>query len=89
MSRRSASIPNDENPFRRRSSALNSLNSFALRRKDPIDIIFDDQQDAAVRSYTTLERIAGHVSLRLDKDTKFTDLTITFEGRIETQVDKA
>ncbi|KAL9116179.1 MAG: hypothetical protein Q9227_000550 [Pyrenula ochraceoflavens] len=59
-----------------------------MRKKDPIDVVFLNNQTPAVPSYTTLETISGYVAVQMDKDTSFTTLGITFEGRKETLVEK-
>lgn len=55
--------------------------ALAPRSKIAVDIILNDnQQDAYVSSYTTLDKIEGEVSITVPSDTGFDDISITFEG---------
>ena len=50
------------------------------RPKIAVEISLNDQQDAYVSSYTTLDKIEGEVSITAPCDTRFDDVFITFEG---------
>ncbi|KAL9620864.1 MAG: hypothetical protein Q9160_004645 [Pyrenula sp. 1 TL-2023] len=78
-------MANDFSPPRRMSTAIQS---FVIRNKPTVDIVLHDQQDAYIHSYTTLDRIEGHVMMKFDKDTSFDDLSILFEGQSDTFVEK-
>lgn len=55
--------------------------ALAPRSKIAVDIILNNnQQDAYVSSYTTLDKIEGEVSITAPSDTSFDDILITFEG---------
>jgi hypothetical protein len=69
-------------PGRRRSAALQS---FSLRKTSDVDIILDDEDEQSfVSSYTTLDKISGHVMIKCGKNTSFHELEISFEGVTET-----
>lgn len=78
-------MANDLAPPRRMSTAIQS---FVIRNKPTVEIVLHDQQDAYIHSYTTLDRIEGHVTIKFDKDTSFDDLSISFEGQSDTYVEK-
>lgn len=48
----------------------------------------DDQQEAFVPSYTSLDQIRGHVSITAKYDTSFDEIYVTFEGTTKTFVEK-
>jgi len=55
--------------------------ALAPRSKIAVDIMLNNnQQDAYVSSYTTLEKIEGDVSITAPCDTSFDQILITFEG---------
>lgn len=54
--------------------------SLAQKPKLAVGITLNDQQNAYVSSYTTLEPIEGVVSITASQDTQFDDVRITFEG---------
>ena len=59
----------------------NPMAALAPRSKIAVDITLDDDQhDAYVSSYTTLDKIGGEVSFTAPCDTRFDDILITFEG---------
>lgn len=59
------------------------MRTLAPRSKIAVDIVLNDnQQDAFVNSYTTLEKIEGDVSITAPCDTSFDQILITFEGMI-------
>ncbi len=49
-------------------------------KKLTLDITLNDQQDAYVSSYTTLDKIEGEVTITALSDAPFNDVLITFEG---------
>lgn len=48
----------------------------------------DDQQEAFVPSYTSLDQIRGHVTITARYDTSFDEIYVTFEGTTKTFVEK-
>ena len=62
------------------SRRTSTFPSFGLRKKNDIDIVLDEQE-AFINSYTTHDKIEGHVVIKFDRDTTFDDLMITFEGQ--------
>lgn len=48
----------------------------------------DDQQEAFVPSYTSLDQIRGHVTITAKYDTSFDEIYVTFEGTTKTFVEK-
>lgn len=64
-----------------RTQLRTPMAALAPRSKINVDITLnDDQQDAYVSSYTTLDSIEGEVSITAPCDTSFDDILITFEG---------
>lgn len=60
-----------------------------VQRKPSIDIsLSDEQRDAFVPSYTSLDEIRGEVSITAACDTSFDEIYITFDGATKTFVEK-
>jgi hypothetical protein len=76
--------------FSRRPSALLSLVPPVLRRGGDIDIILERQDDVPgfVNCYSTHDAIKGEVVVSFERDTRFDDLVISFEGQSATYVEK-
>ncbi|KAH3012430.1 hypothetical protein KXW60_009119 [Aspergillus fumigatus] len=70
----------------RGSSSLESLKGRS-RPKIQIDLV--NQTEGLVSSYTTKDQIEGTVTIRVDHDTRFEDVEITFEGTARTSVERA
>lgn len=58
-----------------------------MRKKDEIDIIFDENSEF-LPCYATHDQIRGNVELKFDKDTGVEDLIISLEGQSTTYVEK-
>lgn len=71
---------------RRGSATLDAL-ARGLRRRSGIDVVLDGKDDF-IRTYSTFDRIKGHVALHFEKDTYIGDLIISFEGVAQTYVEK-
>lgn len=67
----------------RGSSSLESLKGRS-RPKIQIDLV--NQTEGLVSSYTTKGQIEGTVTIRVDHDTRFEDVEITFEGATDSPV---
>lgn len=53
---------------------------FGRRARPQVEITVNDQPDAFVPSYTTLDRIEGEVRIVPENDTPFDDIVISFKG---------
>ncbi|OAL39022.1 hypothetical protein AYO20_01773 [Fonsecaea nubica] len=78
---RSLALPSSS----RRGSAI--ATAIGLRKKSEIDIVLEGDAEF-VHSYATYDEIKGRVDIRFEKDTSFDDVSITFEGRSCTYVEK-
>ena len=77
-----------DNETRRRSS-LTSLGNTPSKQKPNVDIIlYDEQKDCFVPSFTTLERIQGKAAITSPVDVSFDDIHITFQGSAKVFVEK-
>ena len=66
----------------------NSFTGISQKCTPVIKITLNDgQKDAFVPSYTTLDKIEGHVSITAPNDLSFEDIHITFQGASKTYVD--
>lgn len=81
------STENSSGPYLRRGSATLDALARGLRRKSGIDIVLEGK-DEFIRTYSTFDKIKGHVSLQFEKDTYIGDLLISFEGVAYTYVEK-
>lgn len=63
-----------------------SLESLTGRSRPKIQIELVNQTEGLVNSYTTKDHIEGTVTIRVDHDTRFEDVEITFEGTTPRQV---
>jgi hypothetical protein len=61
----------------RSSSTLESL----THSRPKVDIELVGQTEGLVNSYTTKDRIEGTAIVTVDRDTRFDDVEITFEGK--------
>lgn len=61
----------------RSSSTLESL----TQSRPKIDIELTGQTEGLVSSYTTKDRIEGTAVITVDRDTRFDDVEISFEGK--------
>ncbi|KAE8348717.1 hypothetical protein BDV28DRAFT_80050 [Aspergillus coremiiformis] len=68
----------------RGSSTLESL----THGRPKVDINLVGQTDGLVNSYTTKDRIEGTAVITVDRDTRFDDVEITFEGTSRTSVER-
>jgi hypothetical protein len=57
-----------------------SLDSLTGRSRPKIQIDLANQPEGLVSSYTTKDHIEGTVTIKVDHDTRFEDVEITFEG---------
>lgn len=65
------------------------MRSFTSKVKPVITVsLNDDQQEVFVPSYTSLDRIRGHVTITAKYDTSFDEIYLTFEGITKTFVEK-
>lgn len=72
-----------------RRSSLARMKDLVVTPKPVIDVaLTDDQKDAFVPQYTSLDEIKGEVSITASCDTSFDDIYITFEGATRTFVEK-
>ena len=72
-----------------RRGSLAKIKSLVVTPKPVIDVtLTDDQVDAFVPQYTSLDEIKGEVSITASSDTSFDDIYITFEGSTRTYVEK-
>ena len=72
-----------------RRSSLARMKNLVLTPKPVIEVtLSDDQKDAFVPQYTSLDEIKGEVSITAPCDTSFDDIYITFEGSTRTFVEK-
>ncbi|KAE8147486.1 hypothetical protein BDV25DRAFT_160260 [Aspergillus avenaceus] len=53
-----------------------------------VDIELVGQTDGHVNAYTTKDRIEGTVTIKVDRDTRFDEVDITFEGSSRTSVER-
>ena len=76
--------------FSRRPSAFAGFGpSNILKRKGDVDIVLEGQeQGSCINSYSTHDEIKGQVVVSFERDTRFDDLMITFEGQTLTYVEK-
>ncbi|KAI9875616.1 MAG: hypothetical protein M1830_008203 [Pleopsidium flavum] len=73
----------------RRNTVRTQIKGLSPKSKLAVDITLnDDQHDAYVSSYATLDSIEGEVSITAPSDTRFDDILITFEGSTKTYVEK-
>ncbi|KAE8138145.1 hypothetical protein BDV38DRAFT_245587 [Aspergillus pseudotamarii] len=68
----------------RSSSTLESL----TQSRPKVDIELTRETEGLVSSYTTKDRIEGTVVITVDRDTRFDDVEITFEGTSRTSVER-
>ncbi|KAE8417719.1 hypothetical protein BDV36DRAFT_256232 [Aspergillus pseudocaelatus] len=68
----------------RSSSTLESL----TQSRPKVDIELTGQTEGFVSSYTTKDRIEGTAVITVDRDTRFDDVEITFEGTSRTSVER-
>ncbi|KAB8079513.1 hypothetical protein BDV29DRAFT_164565 [Aspergillus leporis] len=68
----------------RSSSTLESL----THSRPKVDIELVGQTEGLVNSYTTKDRIEGTAIVTVDRDTRFDDVEITFEGTSRTSVER-
>ncbi|KAE8162168.1 hypothetical protein BDV40DRAFT_265761 [Aspergillus tamarii] len=68
----------------RSSSTLESL----TQSRPKIDIELTGQTEGLVSSYTTKDRIEGTAVITVDRDTRFDDVEISFEGTSRTSVER-
>ncbi|KAF7178353.1 hypothetical protein CNMCM7691_007043 [Aspergillus felis] len=66
-----------------------SLESLTGRSRPKIQIDLANQTEGLVSSYTTKDHIEGTVTIKVDHDTRFEDVEITFEGTARTAVERA
>lgn len=72
-----------------RRGSLAKMKNLVLTPKPVIEVtLTDDQKDAFVPQYTSLDEIKGEVSITASCDTSFDDIYITFEGSTRTFVEK-
>ena len=72
-----------------RRGSLARMKDLVLTPKPVVEVtLTDDQKDAFVPQYTSLDEIKGEVSITASCDTSFSDLYITFEGSTRTFVEK-
>ena len=64
------------------------MNKFISRAKIGIKIVLNDQEEAFVPSYTSLDEISGEVSITTPSSTTFDQIYITFEGSAKTSIEK-
>ncbi|KNG87559.1 arrestin (or S-antigen), N-terminal domain protein [Aspergillus nomiae NRRL 13137] len=68
----------------RSSSTLESL----TQSRPKVDIELSGQTEGLVSSYTTKDRIEGTAVITVDRDTRFDEVEITFEGTSRTSVER-
>ncbi|KAF7714567.1 Uncharacterized protein PECH_006117 [Penicillium ucsense] len=66
-----------------------SLDIFTRRSVPKIDILLAGQKPGLVSSYTTSDRIEGHVTVKVDTDTRFDEVEIIFQGSSHAIVERA
>ena len=72
-----------------RRSSLAKLKDLVLSPKPVVEVtLTDDQKDAFVPQYTSLDEIKGEVSITASCDMSFDDIYISFEGSTRTFVEK-
>lgn len=72
-----------------RRGSLARMKKLVVTPKPVIEVtLTDDQKDAFVPQYTSLDEIKGQVSITASCDTSFDDIYITFEGSTRTFVEK-
>ncbi|CAF9940593.1 MAG: hypothetical protein ALECFALPRED_008766 [Alectoria fallacina] len=72
-----------------RRGSLARMKNLVVTPKPIIEVtLTDDQKDAFVPQYTSLDEIKGEVSITASCDTSFDDIYITFEGSTRTFVEK-
>lgn len=72
-----------------RRASLARMKNLVITPKPVIEVtLTDDQKDAFVPQYTSLDEIKGEVSITASCDTSFDDIYITFEGSARTFVEK-
>ncbi|MCJ1374016.1 hypothetical protein MMC20_005246 [Loxospora ochrophaea] len=65
------------------------VRSLSGKSKPIIDISLNDQQRGVfVPSYTTLDKIDGHITIRAPNDTPFQNILVAFQGTCNTYVEK-
>ncbi|KAL8797005.1 MAG: hypothetical protein Q9195_000776 [Heterodermia aff. obscurata] len=64
------------------------MNKFISRAKVGIKIVLNDQEEAFVPSYTSLDEIGGEVSITAPSSIAFDQVYITFEGSAKTSIEK-
>lgn len=65
----------------RGSSSLEAITHYA---RPKINIELSNQADGLVKSYTSKDRIEGIATVTVDRDTRFDEIDITFEGMLPT-----
>ena len=65
--------------FSRRASTFQPF-----KRRSDIDIVLENEDASYIHTYSTHDKIEGHVLVKLDRDTRLDDLTIMFEGQTTT-----
>lgn len=73
--------------YARRGSATLDALTRGLRKKSGVEIVLDGK-DEFIRTYSTYDKIQGHVALCFDKDTLIGDMIICFEGIAQTYIEK-
>ncbi|KAB8213202.1 hypothetical protein BDV33DRAFT_210433 [Aspergillus novoparasiticus] len=68
----------------RSSSTLESL----MQSRPKVDIELARQTEVLVSSYTTKDRIEGTAVITVDRDTRFDEVEVTFEGTSRTSVER-
>lgn len=90
---RSQSLPdNSQNvaptgPYVRRGSATLEALTRGLRKKSGVELVLEGKDDF-IHTYSTFDKIKGHVLLNFEKDTLIGDMIIAFEGQSQTYVEK-
>lgn len=71
---------------RRGSATLDALTR-GLKKKSGVEVVLDGK-DEFIRTYSTYDKIQGHVALCFDKDTLIADMIICFEGISLTYIER-
>ncbi|PLB41034.1 arrestin (or S-antigen), N-terminal domain protein [Aspergillus candidus] len=66
-----------------------SLETFTNYARPKINIELVNQADGLVNSYTSKDRIEGTAMVTVDRDTRFDEVDITFEGTARTSVERS
>jgi hypothetical protein len=73
---------------RRMSAAMTAAVPGIHKHKPMIDIQLDGPHNAAIPSFTTLEKIQGIATITCPEDTHFKDINVIFQGSSKTYVEK-